>query len=76
MQAAEFAKTHQCDPDWIAAMGVRDVLAFNVGQRGTYSGFSATVLRHYRNGMYEVRVPGGVACISGSDFVPANQKQA
>lgn len=41
------------------------------GQRGTTSGFPATVLRHYEGSMYEVRVPGGVCCISASDFVPA-----
>lgn len=40
------------------------------GQRGTTSGFSATVLRHYAGSMYEVRVPGGVCCIDASEFVP------
>jgi hypothetical protein len=40
------------------------------GQRGTTSGFPATVIRHYSDGMYEVRVPGGVTCIPASDFIP------
>jgi hypothetical protein len=40
------------------------------GQRGTTSGFPATVLRRYDGSMYEVRVPGGVVCIDVADFVP------
>lgn len=71
MNAAEFAKTNRCDADWIAAMGSKDVRVLTAGQRGTYSGFGASVVRHYCNGMYEVRVPGGTACISASEFISA-----
>ena len=38
------------------------------GQQGTYSGFPATVLRHYDGNLYEIRVPGGVACVDAADF--------
>jgi hypothetical protein len=41
------------------------------GTRGTYSGFAATVIRHYDGNMYEVRVPGGVICMDIADFIPA-----
>lgn len=73
MPAVEFAKSHSCDPDWVQAMADqgREAVVLSPGQRGTYSGFAATVVRHYANGMYEVRVPGGVTCISGESFVPA-----
>lgn len=39
------------------------------GQTGTYSGFPATVVRHYDSNMYEVRVPGGLTCIDAGDFI-------
>lgn len=70
VSASEFAKTHGCDPDWIAAMGDRKVLVLQPGQRGTYSGFEATILSHYWNGMYNVAVPGGRTCVSGTEFIP------
>ncbi len=41
------------------------------GTRGTYSGFPATVIRHYDGNMYEIRVPGGVICADISYFIPA-----
>ena len=69
--AADFAKTHACDPDWVQAMGNKDVLLLESGTTGTYEGFEATVLRHYHNGMYEISLPGGAACVSGSEFCPA-----
>lgn len=40
------------------------------GQRGAYSGFPATVVRHYDGNMYEIRVPGGLTCVDASFFVP------
>lgn len=40
------------------------------GQKGTTSGFPATVVRQYHGSMYEVRVPGGLVCIDQSDFIP------
>ncbi len=43
------------------------------GQKGTTSGFPATVIRHYEGSMYEVRVPGGLVCIDKSDFIPAKE---
>jgi hypothetical protein len=39
---------------------------FKAGQHITYSGFSGVVVRHYSEGMWEVRLPGGVACVSGA----------
>ena len=44
---------------------------FAVGQAVTYSGFRGVIVRHYHEGMWEVRLPGGVACVSGSDLIPA-----
>ena len=68
VSASEFAQTHPCDPDWVALMGEKLVPVLPKGLRGTTSGYEATVLEHYRNGMYEVRTPGGLTCISASDF--------
>lgn len=42
---------------------------FTKGQRVTYAGFAATVVRHYSEGMWEIKVPGGVACVSGSELI-------
>ena len=41
------------------------------GQKGSYSGFAATVVRHYSGNMYEVKVPGGLTVIDAADFVVA-----
>ncbi len=68
VSATEFAENHRCDPDWVAAVGEHLVPLLYAGLAGTSSGYEATILRHYANGMYEVRLPGGVACISSSDF--------
>lgn len=46
------------------------------GQRGTYSGFAATVVRHYEGNMYEIRVPGGLTCVDAGDFIPAGLEWA
>lgn len=40
-----------------------------IGTTGTYSGFPATVARHY-HGMLELRVPGGLTCVDASSFIP------
>lgn len=69
MNINQFAATHGCDQDYISIMAGRDVRALESGTRGTYAGLPCTVLRHYWNGMYEVRVPGGETCVSGSDIV-------
>lgn len=45
------------------------------GQHGTYAGFPAVVVRHYDGSMYEIRLPGGVACVTASDFVPREEKK-
>lgn len=39
------------------------------GQRGTYAGFPAVVVRHYAGNMYEIRTPGGVSCVDGRYFI-------
>ena len=47
-----------------------------VGQKVTYGEFPGTVTKLYDDGpyegarMYEVRLPGGVACVCGSDLIP------
>jgi hypothetical protein len=72
MTLAQFAQTHATDSDWLAHMRTtgRSPIVLNPGQRGTYSGFPATVLRHYCNSMYVIRVPGGETCVSATDFAP------
>lgn len=70
MTAAEFAKTHKASADWVAEMGDREFLPLSPGQRGTYAGFPARVIRHYRNAMYEIETAahGGRACVSANHF--------
>jgi hypothetical protein len=47
------------------------------GQKITSSGFPGSVVRLYSDGevegarMYEIRLPGGIACVCGSDIIPA-----
>ena len=41
---------------------------FKPGQKVKYDGFDATIVRHYHEGMWEIRVPGGVVCVSGYDI--------
>ena len=49
------------------------------GQKVIYSGFDGTVSRLYSDGeyegarMYEVRLPGGLACVCGSDLIPVQK---
>lgn len=49
---------------------------YSNGDKVTYSGFPGTIVRLYEDGpiegarMYEVRLPGGVACVCGSDILP------
>lgn len=40
------------------------------GDKGITSGYPATVIRRYSEGMIEVRVPGGVTVIPTQDFIP------
>lgn len=44
---------------------------FSAGQRIEYSGFTGSIIRHYCEGMWEIRLPGGVACVSGAHIKPA-----
>ncbi len=44
---------------------------FPVGQRVTYGEFSGTIVRHYHEGMWEVRLPGGIVCVSGANLIAA-----
>jgi hypothetical protein len=67
--AKEFARTHATDPDWVALTGGRLIPVFAPGDRISFSGFHGSVLGHYRNGMYEIRIQSGVSCVSGSDLV-------
>jgi hypothetical protein len=39
------------------------------GDKGTYSGFPATIVRHYSGNMFEIRTPGGVACVDAYYFI-------
>lgn len=55
---------------------IKETTRLNIGQRITYSGFHGSVLTLYSDGdcegarMYEVRLPGGIACVCGSDLIP------
>ncbi len=69
--AAEFAKTHQCDADFVRDMGNNLVHVFQPGEKCTYSGFDATVKEHCFNGMYNICLDRGGACVSGSYLIPA-----
>ena len=44
---------------------------FTKGQAVIYSGFRGTIVRHYSEGMWEVRLPGGIVCVSGAHLIPA-----
>ena len=69
--AQEFAKTNRTDADWVQAMGSTTLIAWKTGDAVEYSGFEGSVVRHYHNGMFEVRLPGGVACVDGSNLKAA-----
>jgi len=42
---------------------------FKRGEKVTYSGFPGTVVRHYSEGMWEVRLSSGIACVTGADLI-------
>ena len=44
---------------------------FSVGQRVTYAGFAAVIIRHYCEGMWEIRLASGPICVTGADIVAA-----
>lgn len=66
--ATEFAKSHTTDADWVAAMGDKKITAWKQGDKVTSIGYAGTIVRHYHNGMFEVRLPGGVACVGHTDI--------
>jgi hypothetical protein len=69
--AAEFAKSHATDPDWVAAMGSQTITPWKQGDAVKYSGYEAAIIRHYHNGMFEIRLPGGVACVGHHELKAA-----
>ena len=40
------------------------------GQRVMYGEFEAVVIGHYSEGMWDVRLPGGPACVTGAHLAP------
>lgn len=46
---------------------------FKLGQRAAYGEFTASIIRHAVDGMWEIRVPGGITCVSGADLKPLAQ---
>jgi len=68
MNATEFSKTHKASIDWVRAMGKTPVIVLEIGQKGILGGIPATVLNHYRNCLWEFRVPGGIATCDAKDF--------
>lgn len=42
---------------------------FSAGEKVTYSGFDAVVIRHYAEGMWEIRLWHGCVCVSGFDLI-------
>ena len=47
---------------------------FTPGQAVHYGEWEGTVVRHYHQGMWEVRLAGGLACVSGADLVTASDR--
>jgi hypothetical protein len=41
---------------------------FKKGEAVVYGEFDGTIVRHYSEGMWEVRLPGGIACVTGADL--------
>jgi hypothetical protein len=55
-------------------MKTQNTFTFTVGQKVTSSGFPGVVVRQYSENMYEVRLPGGLVCVSSEDIKPEGQK--
>lgn len=70
MKAQEFVRQFPCDPDWVKAVADRDIPVYRRGEHITYNGRPAVIYGHYHNGMYEIKTPGGIACVSCFDFFP------
>lgn len=45
-----------------------DVSLVAPGTEGKLNGYPATVVNYYGDGMYEIRLPGGVVCVDISRF--------
>jgi hypothetical protein len=43
---------------------------FKPGQTVMCNGYPGHIVRHYHEGMWEVRLPGGVTCVGASDITP------
>ena len=42
---------------------------FKPSQKVKYGSFDATIVRHYYEGMWEIRVQSGIICVSGHDIL-------
>lgn len=42
---------------------------FKKGEKVMYGEFKATIVSHYSEGMLEIRMPSGVACVTGAHLV-------
>lgn len=71
ISAVEFAKSFSTDSDWVKAMGDNTITAWKPSDKITYSGFAASIVKHCRNGMFEIRLASGFACVSYTDIKPA-----
>jgi len=71
--ATQFAASHTADVDWVTAMNDAnlDAIVWNAGDKVTYSGFAATVVRHFRNGMYEIRLASGETVVDARHLIAA-----
>jgi hypothetical protein len=69
--AAEFAKSHNVDSDWVTAMNGKLITLWERGDQIQYSGFQGSIVRHYHNGMFEIRLASGIACVDHSDIKSA-----
>lgn len=45
-------------------------MRYKQGDKVLANGYDGVIVRHYDGNMYEVRLPGGVACIDQSDIKP------
>jgi len=66
INAAEFAKSHKTDSDWVRAMGSNQITPWAKGDKITANGYAGSVVDHYRNGMFTVRLPGGTCTVCHS----------
>jgi hypothetical protein len=68
--ATQFAKTHATDADWVVAMTEAglNAIVLNTGESVVCNGYKGTVVSHYWNGMYNVRVPGGECCVDANSL--------